>query len=665
VRSPQRLAPKERKNAAHGASRGSEREKDHTSPQSGVRELCPIPCLPHQLEVKISRNQLQESPPFANYAKGCATRLGAVECLRKILRMIDAVTSLSFSIQASKGVYALLLGSGLSTAAGIPTGWDVTLDLIRKTAASEGIECGSDPEAWYRSRYGRPANYSEIIDGLAKTPADRTNLLSTYFEPSARDSEQEGKAPTAAHKSIARLVAKGYLQVLVTTNFDRLLELALENEGISPTVISTADAARGALPLAHARCTVVKVNGDYRDTRIKNTLAELEAYETEMDRLLDRIFDEYGLIICGWSATWDKALCRAVLRCPNRRFTTYWARRTSLTEQARALANHRQAIEIPIESADEFFGALETKLDAIERYSEPHPASAKLAIASLKKFIAEDRYRIQLHDLVSSEAEDVVRSISQLPVSMPALTVEEIFERLKLYEATSDTLVAMLAHGSFWGGAREQPLWAKTIARLSGMRGLAGGMTHLLSLRAYPACLLFYALGLGAIAAGKYETLVTICGDTITQVEGEEKPLISAVLPWSVLDIGVARQLPGYERDYTPINNRLFEVLRDKVRDYLPTDAEYEDAFDRFEYLTCLVELDLRMKKSKMVHAPAGRFAWKHQAVNIVDRISKESAATGEQWPPIKSRLFASLSRFQELEAAYNDHILAKLEWYG
>jgi len=107
--------------------------------------------------------------------------------------------------------------------------------------------------------------------------------------------------------------------VIVTTNFDRLIERALESEGISPTVISTSDSARGALPFAHARCTVIKVHGDYRDTRIKNTATELENYEPEMDALLDRILDEYGLIVCGWSAKWDKALCRAVLRCPNRR----------------------------------------------------------------------------------------------------------------------------------------------------------------------------------------------------------------------------------------------------------------------------------------------------------------------------------------------------------
>ena len=43
-----------------------------------------------------------------------------------------------------------------------------------------------------------------------------------------------------------------------------------------------------------------------------------------MNRLLDQVFDEYGLIVCGGSADWDKARA-AIERCPNRRDTTYWS----------------------------------------------------------------------------------------------------------------------------------------------------------------------------------------------------------------------------------------------------------------------------------------------------------------------------------------------------
>jgi hypothetical protein len=52
----------------------------------------------------------------------------------------------------------------------------------------------------------------------------------------------------------------------VSKNFDRLLERALEVEGITPIVIDTPDASECPSPLPHSGCTVVKVNGDYLDT---------------------------------------------------------------------------------------------------------------------------------------------------------------------------------------------------------------------------------------------------------------------------------------------------------------------------------------------------------------------------------------------------------------
>lgn len=60
---------------------------------------------------------------------------------------IDRLVSLALSMQANPGVYAVLLGSGISRAAGIPTGWEVVLDLIKKLACAQGADCDPDPAA--------------------------------------------------------------------------------------------------------------------------------------------------------------------------------------------------------------------------------------------------------------------------------------------------------------------------------------------------------------------------------------------------------------------------------------------------------------------------------------------------------------------------------------
>jgi hypothetical protein len=179
---------------------------------------------------------------------------------------IDALTSLAFSLYSGKGIYAILLGSGVSRAAEIPTGWEITMDLVRQIAALKHEACEPDPENWYASKFGKSPDYSVLLEQRAKTSAERTTVLAGYFEPSRTDRENGRKLPTKAHQQIAKLVANGYIKVIITTNFDRLMEQALEAEGVAPTVISTVDAIKGAMPLQHAACTVLKVHGDYRDT---------------------------------------------------------------------------------------------------------------------------------------------------------------------------------------------------------------------------------------------------------------------------------------------------------------------------------------------------------------------------------------------------------------
>ena len=58
--------------------------------------------------------------------------------------MIDPIQSLAFSIQTNPGVYALLLGSGVSRSAGIPTGWEIVMDLLGKLAATKGQTIDAD-----------------------------------------------------------------------------------------------------------------------------------------------------------------------------------------------------------------------------------------------------------------------------------------------------------------------------------------------------------------------------------------------------------------------------------------------------------------------------------------------------------------------------------------
>lgn len=69
--------------------------------------------------------------------------------------MIDVDLHLAFSVYENRGVYALLLGSGVSRAAQIPTGWEITLDLVRRVAALEGVTDQPDWSGWHKGASGR------------------------------------------------------------------------------------------------------------------------------------------------------------------------------------------------------------------------------------------------------------------------------------------------------------------------------------------------------------------------------------------------------------------------------------------------------------------------------------------------------------------------------
>lgn len=556
---------------------------------------------------------------------------------------IEPLIELAHAIHTRPGVYALLLGSGISRSAGIPTGYEVTLELIRRLAALEGVAELSDPTAWFQERYREAPSYSAILERLAPLPAERQSQLRPFFEPSEAERAEGRKLPTAAHRAIARLVARGSVRVMVTTNFDRLLEQALHDEGVAAVVIHNVDSAAGAPPLVHNRCTVVKVHGDYLDTRIKNTTAELATYDPALDSLLDRIFDEYGLLVCGWSSEWDEALRRAVERSPRRRYSTYWASRGDASGNARSLIDHRGATVVRIEDADQFFDQLQAKIAVLDEMDRPHPLSIPLAVAELKRYLTRPEDRIRLSDLITDATEAAeaactpIHSSPNSPVSGVALV-----ERLGRYEAAVDPLLNLLATGVYFGNSENAKLWVHTLDRLCSLPQ-AVGFTAWISARRYPALLALYTCGLAASASGDYKTLEIVLSQTkvrdqsINRVSG----LLDAIVPHRVVRDDMAQQMPGYQGDYTALSNRINHQLAPLFQRIAQGD-EFQELFDRWEYLYCLVLAVGRiLQHDQQPWIPIGRFGWRNRGENVsAIRIRREIETLGDAWPPYRAGLF-------------------------
>ena len=69
-------------------------------------------------------------------------------------RIVSPIVPLAFALHSNRGAYAVLPGSGVSEAAGIPTGQQVVADLLTKIARLEGENVGDDAGGWYCGRFG-------------------------------------------------------------------------------------------------------------------------------------------------------------------------------------------------------------------------------------------------------------------------------------------------------------------------------------------------------------------------------------------------------------------------------------------------------------------------------------------------------------------------------
>jgi hypothetical protein len=508
----------------------------------------------------------------------------------------DPLTQVSFSVYENKGVFALVLGSGLSRAAEIPTGWEITLDLIRRVAEGQGLEPQPDWAEWYRDTTGAEPNYSALLEELASSPDERRSILHSYIEPTDEDREEGRKIPTAAHRAIAELVRAGYIRVIITTNFDRLIENALREVGVEPTIVASVDALQGAEPITHSTCYILKLHGDYKDARILNTDQELSGYPPEYDRLLDRIFDEFGLIVCGWSGEWDHALRAAVLRMPNRRYPVHWAARGQLAAGAQELVDHRRARVITISDADSFFSALLQRVQTLEQSQKQNPLSVELLVTSTKRYLARPEYRIQLDELFAGEAERLIAQLDAPGLAPKGRWSPEDFRaRVARYEAATEPLARMVGVLGRWGDGTELPIVLDLLGTIHAHADAIGsGLTVWLNIRSYPAVLIFTGYGLGLTGAGRWSVLHALFSAEMMRQYRDPQRVVEAFFlwSWSGSENNPWQHLKGLDRHKTALSDHLFAVFSPSAKSFVGVSPDFELLFERFEMLASLAFLE-------------------------------------------------------------------------
>jgi len=281
-------------------------------------------------------------------------------------------------------------------------------------------------------------------------------------------------------------------------------------------------------------------------------------------------------------------------------------------------------------------------------------------IRQVKEWVADPTKAPVLHDLLQGEAARAIEAMhdEQFAAGTP-YTKEELPRRAAAYEALTEDLGRAAALVAYWGKTTDDRIVPRILARLANAMERGNGVVPWLEMHLYPALLVMYAGGLGAVIGRREEQLVGLLASAQVRERSEWKPNVLVLNTHGVIDHPIAKELPGLERRHTPMSDYLAEVLRPWLEGIEPDQAAFERAFDRFEYLLGLVMFDLRRQGPGGGWAPVGRLSWRGERYGAVDgEISAEIAAAGSDWPLLRAGLFGGeQGRLTESLEGWNEHI--------
>jgi hypothetical protein len=407
-------------------------------------------------------------------------------------------------------------------------------------------------------------------------------------------------------------IPQGGVAQLMKANFDRLIEAALREAGIEPTVIASDDAIAGATPLVHSKCTVIKVHGDYLDARIKNTDAELADYSPAMNALLDQVFDNFGLLAVGWSGEWDTALRSAIQRAPSRRYPFYWAAHGSVGPLAQDLIGQRGGRIFSITDADSFFVKLGETLVALKQAS--HPQSVEMAIALARRYCRDDRFAMEWAEFLHEEVGKIRSYVTghEYPKDKP--TKESLNEAIDAFINKTEILRRSCLICGRWGTAEANRLVMRVIHSLSFAAEAQSGFNANIALKEFGASLAFYWNLAGLLDGNRWPLVYEIAHQKL-DINSNILPAVY-VLPFYGYDNVNWKLLEGLERRDTPVSDFLFDKFSvDAAKDMSMSQKQADVLFDQLEFLISLEASVFRLKlvqdKGLWFSMPVGRYSWK------------------------------------------------------
>ncbi|WP_057629775.1 SIR2 family protein [Stenotrophomonas terrae] len=197
--------------------------------------------------------------------------------------------------------YALLLGAGCSVSSGVRSAAELTeiwrQEVFKRHWPNETYEAEVAKLQLTKSSggwYNPIREYSSLFEKNFDLPRQRRIFVET---------EVSGKSPNLGYAYLMRLVDKGFLNTIFTTNFDDLVNEAFFQFSETRPMLCAHDSSVSSITVTSKRPKIIKLHGDYLFDDIKSTVRETESLEENTRKKFIEFGREFGLVVAGYSGS--------------------------------------------------------------------------------------------------------------------------------------------------------------------------------------------------------------------------------------------------------------------------------------------------------------------------------------------------------------------------